>query len=622
MRILLSIGCDEYRSLDELTGAAKDATSIFTSLVGIHEHQYDPTRSKLLLSPTAEQLRAALSAVLYDNAEIAVFTLYFAGHAAVFDETLYLAAADTIANRIPPTAIGFPDILRVTAGARPRQANFIIDACNSAGLGFDIGAILKRTIVGNSDTMGISFVASAAANQFAGETSEGGNFTVKFTEALRGDAFIQKMNPFLNLAEISQHVQLTAELEDQTISYWTLNLQGPNLFARNPHFSGPSYVIDAISARLGAPNIEVGRQATDFKSVIAKISNGVDEKTLSRILEDAFLAVSPERRAPLIHGLAEGLRLELANTDDVFLEARVHAVLLGQLLGLCPYSERASVVAEMISWYKHATYRALSTLDEAIDSDRNALLLGGYSDLYELPVRLSDIFGYISLLLIGNSEPPNGQTELALRVIKAMLQRYGNSILALTDEQATGYLLFLELCRQKEWEEIAEEVIGRLYNDLHLNFARCGDYSLNAEKQFTLLRERYEYSFSATQGLYNFPSDLTTVILSFCALAQLDDAIDPTLIEIDHTSVNYFVCENPNRYGLVEDLDGANYTIGLGRDFWCCTDLKRILHQEILPRCQASVKGLSPEDRFCTYAASLALRDRQPWHAIEIMPWN
>jgi hypothetical protein len=140
------------------------------------------------------------------------------------------------------TAIGFPEILRAVAGARPKQANFILDACNAGGLGFDIGSILKRTIVGNSDTMGISFLASAAAEQYAGETKEGGRFTIQFAKALNGTSFIQQAKPFLSLSEIAQHVQTTSHLPEQTISYWTLNLQGPNLFARNPHFSGPSHV--------------------------------------------------------------------------------------------------------------------------------------------------------------------------------------------------------------------------------------------------------------------------------------------------------------------------------------------------------------------------------------------
>jgi putative transposase len=187
MRILLSVGCDDYQHTDKLRGAAKDASSVFSVLVGGQEHQYSQQYSRLLISPNAEQFRRTLSDILYGDFDIAVFTLYFAGHAAVFDETLYIAPIDTILGRIPASAIGFPDILRTTTGARPKQANFIIDACNAGGLGFDIGAILKRTIVGNSDTMGISFIASSSAEQSAKESPDGGDFTIEFTRILRGD---------------------------------------------------------------------------------------------------------------------------------------------------------------------------------------------------------------------------------------------------------------------------------------------------------------------------------------------------------------------------------------------------------------------------------------------------
>jgi hypothetical protein len=90
MRILLSVGCDEYTRVSRLRGAAKDAASVFSGLVGDHEHQYDAKLSKLLISPTAEQLRTTLSDILYNHPNTTVFTLYFAGHAAVYDETLYL----------------------------------------------------------------------------------------------------------------------------------------------------------------------------------------------------------------------------------------------------------------------------------------------------------------------------------------------------------------------------------------------------------------------------------------------------------------------------------------------------------------------------------------------------
>jgi hypothetical protein len=617
MRVLLSVGCDEYLHASKLNGAVRDAKSVFSALVGEQEHQYDSGHSKLLVSPTAEDFRKALSDILYGNPEVTVFTLFFAGHAAVFDETLYLALRDTLPERIPATAIGFPEVLRATTGARPKQANFILDACNAAGLGFDIGSILKRTIVGNSDTMGISFVASAAAEQLAEESAEGGQFTLEFAKTLRGESFVQRARPFLNLAEIAQQIQGTSTFETQAISYWTLNLQGPNLFAKNPHFSGPAHVTDKIVSQLQKLKINTGTPAENFKSAVAKITSGVNERVLSKALEDVFSDIEPEQRSSLIYGLAEGLRIELAGANDPFLEVRAYSVLFGQILSLCPANERQSTINEMVGLFTLANRHALSRLKESMMIDRNALLVDSIPDLYELPIRISDIFGQCALFFFCQRDVSDGDLNLIRDVIQEILNRYGNSVLALTDDQATGYLLFLEMCHRNSWLEFSEQVTGRLYHDLHENFARCGAYSLKAEHRFALLTERYQNPLSITRGLYNFPSDLTSVILSFSALGSLDEAVDLSLIQIDHTSINYFVPDKFDQFGLADGLEGTNFTLTLGRDFFRCIDLRRILRGEILPRFYSSASAMSWEDNFCSLASALALRDRLPWQIVD-----
>jgi len=435
MRILLSVGCDNYLYASKLNGAVKDANAIFSALVGSQEHQYSAEHSKLLLSPSAEQFRRTFSEILYGNLNVTVFTLFFAGHAAVFDETLYLALEDTLPGRIAATAIGFPEVLRTTTGARPKQANFILDACNAAGLGFDIGSILKRAIVGNSDTMGISFVASSAAEQSASESEEGGKFTLEFAKTLSGDAFVQQARPFLSLAEIALQIQTGESLRGQAISYWSLNLQGPNLFAKNPHFSGPAYATDKIVSQLQKQKVSTGTQAADFKSAVTKITNGVNERALSKTFEGVFSQIEPDQRASLIYGLTEGLKIELADARDPFLEIRVHAVLFGQTLGLCPSGARKSTINDMIEWHINANRQALSKLNESMKSDRSALLIDSISDLYELPIRISDILGQCALLFFSQHCASESDSNLVSSVIRQILDQYGNSILALTDDQ-------------------------------------------------------------------------------------------------------------------------------------------------------------------------------------------
>lgn len=615
MRVLLSVGCDQYIHTTRLNGAVYDAEQIFSALVGTKEHQYDPRHSKLLRSPTANDFRKLISEALYETTDVTVVTIFFAGHATVNDETLYLALEDAHPNRIPATAIGFPEILRSTAGARPKQANFVLDACNTGGLGFDIGAILKRTIVGNSDSMGISFLASAAADQLAGETKAGGVFTGEFVKVIRGDVFVQNSKPFLGLAEIAQQMQADSNLVDQTISYWSLNLQGPNLFAKNPRYSGPAHVTDQIVSQLQHRQISTHRHAGDFKAALARITNGIDEPKFSEIAQNTFSKIEEGQRASLIQGLAEGLRSELAGAKDQFLEARIYCVLVG-LLGLCESTQRKPASFEIIRWLVDADRRALSTLRDAMASDRNALIVDILSDLYELPIRVSDILGQCALFFFGQRNTSSNDLTLIEDIIRGVLQRYGNSILALSDDQATGYLLCLEMCRRNRWTEFSEEIIGRLYHDLHRNFARCGSYFLDAESRFYLLKERYNFSFSTTPDIYNSPSDLTTVILSFAALCFLDEAVDLSLIEIDHTNINYFVPEGFDQFGLKGSMDGTNYTLALGHDFWRCIDLRRILLNDILPKFRIISSAMSWEDQYCSLAGSLALRDRLPWHIV------
>lgn len=613
MRILLSIGCNNYSLMNSLSGAEKDAQSVFSALVGENEHQYDQKYSKLLLSPSGEEFRNAFSDVLYCVPEIVVFTFYFAGHAGVSDETLYLALKDSNPTRIEATAVGFPEVLRIAAAARPKQINFILDACNANGLGFDIAPVLKRAIVGKSDSTGISFVAAASAEQSANETTAGGNFTVEFTKAVRGDTFIQSARPFLNLAEIAQQVQIDWLHPDQTISYWTLNLQGPNLFAKNLHYSGPSHVTDRIALQLSQKALSTKFLSDDFKAAIVKIPHGIRERDLSKTLGSVFSKIEPSSVPSAIQGLTEGLRLELSDSHDHFLESRLYTILLGQILASEASTDREETIAQIIDWFCIATRRAIATLSDAMDADRNALLLNLMSDLYDLPVRISDVLGQCALLLFRSAL--TNDIELVKSVVKKILTRYGNSVLAVTDEQAVGYFLFLEICRRLSWIEYSEEIIGRLYHDLENAYGRCGAYSLDAKERLELLSTRYSLPITFNVDLYNFPSDLTSVVLSYAAIEKLDEAIDYSLIQIDHTAINYFIPENVKKIGIVKSMEGTNITLTLGRDFWRCIDLRRILLSDIFPKFDSAFHSLTSDEVFCSLASALALKDRIPWHA-------
>ncbi len=614
MRSLLSVGCNAYLHATLLRGAEADAKRIFDALVGQEPHQYAPADSKLIFSPTTSEFRQALLGALDADHSTSVFTLYFAGHAAVSDETLYLAFKDTNPKHLPLTAIAFTELLRAVLGARPRQVNFVLDACNAGGLAFDLASILKRSIIGTPETAGVSFVAAAAAEEAAKETALGGAFTVQFAKFLDGSIYVQRSDPFLGLIEIAQKLKTTEAIPNQTVSSWGLNLQGPNLFAKNPFYSGPHSVTDSFVSRLQQSGLATAQQLNKLKSSLAHLTTRFDERELAEALEDALKRTPKEERAELLYALIEGLRPDLAKSDDAFLESRVYSVFLGQLIGLCEEKLADDLAKRIIAWLVEATTRALNNLQESENSTKYALIDEPISDLFYLPIRIADTLGSIGLLLLAAEDLDEQDMKLAHDSASHIIGVYGNSIVALSDDQACGFLIFLEACRRLGWRDWAEEIVGRLFYDLDLNFGRVAGNTLSAQNQVRALEERYEQIEIPDRDIYCSPSDLATVILTYLALLKLDEAVDYDLIRLDHMNLNFLLPDDLTKFGLVEGIVGTNLSMALGHDFWRLVDIRRILNGDVFPIFAEKQANLPQSIKIAVLAASLALRDRMPWN--------
>jgi uncharacterized caspase-like protein len=229
MRITLCIGCNSYEHLLPLEGAEQDARRVFSTLTDPKYGNYDPQKSKLLLSPTMADVRNALGEILYSGYRIDDFSLFFAGHGGIEYDTLYLALNDTNSKSLALSGFSFSELARIIVSRRPVQANFILDACQSGGLGLDLPAILKQSLTGTPESTGVAALAAAASNESALELPEGGAFTTEFLRILKGEIVVQRHKPFLDLPEIGSMIVLDdSDNDKQTVSRWALNLQGPN----------------------------------------------------------------------------------------------------------------------------------------------------------------------------------------------------------------------------------------------------------------------------------------------------------------------------------------------------------------------------------------------------------
>lgn len=183
-RALLAIGCNAYDHLNRLTCAAADAAALFKLLIEPGIGDYDVARSRLLLSPTLQDVRGALATMLFDGEALDTLTVTFAGHGAASSGSFYMAMRGSRVHALSATALSLADLFRMIAEAAPKQTYLVIDACQSGGLISDLNVILKSEVMGEFGTPGITLLATAASNETAVEIGGHGIGTAALLECI------------------------------------------------------------------------------------------------------------------------------------------------------------------------------------------------------------------------------------------------------------------------------------------------------------------------------------------------------------------------------------------------------------------------------------------------------
>jgi hypothetical protein len=611
MRLVLSIGCDKYSYLGELSGAEHDAKAIFDLLV---ESGAYSSKSKLLLSCTVAEYKSALADMLYSEEKVDLFTFFFAGHGITIFESFYLAFADTKPEQLPISGMNFSELARSVVSAMPRHANLILDTCNSSGLGYDLPAVLKHTLMGSAGTTGVSFLASAAADQSALEIAGEGVFSKNLARILRGDVVIQRNKRYLSMSEIGTSLMPMIRPEtSQTVSFWALNVQGPDQVALNPHYDRAGAAIDEFQASV----LRRTALSTQGISRLRQFGVGLDEFDESQFrvaVRQIDEELSNAESSALLYGLMEGFRPEAQSHPDTFLESRMCAVVLGYLVRNSNASpENYEMMQEVLEWMIEADTRALGLLRRQIADHSNALVDREhlFSELYFLPLRLSAILGRLGVALLCRSGPDVLEYE---RIARQVLNIYGNSVLAISDRQAADFLVFYVGAWSHKWTDICEEVVGRLYYDVIESYGNIAELDIESNEIWRFLSQRYKPDYSADASIYASPSDLLTVILTCASLSLLDEAVDETLILLDHKSVNYFAPEEILSFGVDERLKGTNHIYSIGHGIWTCSDVRR--EWSYLRDKMVFADRHSEGTEIASAASGLSFRDRVPWHIL------
>lgn len=636
--LLVAIGCDVYASIGNLSSAETDAERIFGALTTGPAALYNPETSVLLRSPRRSEIDECFRYVLEQHRGLATLTVYFAGHGELFDGSLYLCPSDTSLDAISVTTINISQILRTICELRPQHAYLIIDACFSGGVALDLTSVLRSEILDRAPGFGLSILASASMTNVAKETPAGGIFTAELLRVLDGQVLVGETQPTLGLGEIVRKLQLNDPLKEQRPNLWDLNLLGPDTFCRNPAFranvttetqfgtlqyqSQRAVLSDDLARQLWGTFL--GLPQHDPEALSDLFRRVVKEQAGSTSLPDATLAI------------ARSFAVALEDSEDTFAPVLVYAAMVRALMPCADAPRtRAAMRAHLLE--------VCSTIKRALDElatklgERPYHLLGrgGLSDLYFLPLRLSKILGWISFLM--RASPQLGVAPSSLNGLRPLtrnlLAQYGNSVVAVGDDQASGFLLFLGQCHAAGWTEEAEEVVGRLYNDFNEHFGRVLINDPSASDIVDYLILKAERPIEADVQFVQNPSELFSVVLVGAAMLNLDDDIDLSLIEIDHTSFSFYVPSSYREFWRTDMEQGSTIVFQLGHGLkaghgiWTVNDMHRAWCQDIALRVSSAAGRCDELDLIAAALMSIVIPDRLAWFAVPSMasrstiPW-
>jgi hypothetical protein len=609
--LLLSVGCDAYQSLPTLSSAHSDARNVFSALTTSDRKLYSAANSTLLLSPSTSELRSVLSA-LSEHSPIDVLTIFFAGHGRLKAGSFYLCCSDSRENSLSSTAISLTSLLDVVNELSPRSANLVIDACESGGMSLDIQRALKPDLFGAENSTAISLLAACGRDQEAFETPMGGDCTGKLLACVDGTRFVQDLTPDLELLEISRCVaEDMAALGEQSPIYWGLNLTGKSSFSANPHASTEGLLRKALaSAKPLRLSPQVRQIAWDIRRSVQ--TNWVPSKVRDLISSVAF---QPDCNS--IDGLAFARQVELAlipparEDTDPFRELEVRVACFAPFIDAA--ASNPAVASYLIESCKSCIDSVIALCPRILSSLENEpyclLGEGGFSELFFLPLRLTDTLGWLGTAA-QFGERFWGADAIALSVEAAarIVDEYALSIIPISDRQAAAVAACIAGTRANE---VAITVTSLMLASAAMHRGGVARTSLPPRDVLPFLLKRHERALRPGDEMLACPSELLAVLISAAPSLGLNAEADELLPDLDRIYVNAFLPESYKSFGASRIEKGINITRRVGFDFWDCESLANQIY--------ASDLRMPENDaiEMASVLSSLVFRDRVPWFLLQ-----
>lgn len=626
-KVLLCIGCDDYQSpsLQQLSGAERDALSIQTALSTGRSSLIQPEDAYLLNSPIRSQLEATLLEIQDRYQEIESFTLFFAGHGGVANDSYFLCLTDTRLDRLSTTGFALSRLFEYFNELKAAHCNVIIDACQAGGMVSSLGILLKPEVVGKAKTFGVSFFVSSAADQYARETSEGGYGTLALLKVLRGEIDTGSRGAMLDLLDIGRpaaHYVSEQSSREQMPSVWGVNLYGHMPLYRNPHASE-----NPTSSLLGITGISPGSPAGEaisshsaelYKLMFAPEYELTPEKlfpVLSSFVDR--LVDIPNAVGAFIGGIWQSLEKGTGRHTNSFSRVELSATCAALLL---QSSQKDSASRDCI---KGLAYEIVSEVEcllweiaTGLRENPYSLCRHGIPDLFYLPQRISRILGWAGTAMHLACELGLNDANLkeALEQISSpLIEHYASACAGMSEDEAPYWLAFLTAIKTDELNGLGELVVSTLINALVEHKGRLAQRSLSAEDVFGYLKARADKDPVELKRLSSSPSETLALVLLISRRHSLEEELDYNLASLDHAHLNIFLPQNYLEFSQPVVRNGINHVFQIGQKVWTVADVAQRWDEVCKPQILQDASLQNPATRIGALCASLIFPDRVPW---------
>ncbi|MBP1143193.1 hypothetical protein JOE33_000116 [Pseudomonas sp. PvP027] len=624
-KVLLCIGCDDYQSLDKLSGAERDALAIHTALSTGPLSNIKPADAYLLDSPARHQLDATLLDIQDRYDEIESFTLFFAGHGGEANESYFLCLSDTRADRLSTTGFALSRLFEFFNELKAAHCNVIIDACNAGGMVSNLGILLKPEVIGKAKTFGVSFFVSSAADQYAGETSRGGYGTLALLKVLDGEIDTGSRARMLDLVDIGRPAaQYVAE---QTQGGQMPSVWGVNLYGHMPLFGNPHATDNPTSSLLGLTGISpaslggqaISSQSAELYALMFAPEHELTPEKLFPVLTKFVdrLADIPNSVAPFIGGIWQSLEKSTGRHANSFSRVELSATCIALLLGT---SHKYSTSRDGIEGLAHEIVgeveHLLRDIVQGLQENPSSLCRHGIPDLFYLPQRISRILGWAGAAVhlareLGISNAPLREALEQLSVF--LMEHYASVCAGMSEDEAPYWAAFLTAIKTDDLNGLGELVVSTLINALVEHEGRLARPLLPGKDAYAYLKARADKDSAALKPLCNSPSETLSLVFLMSGRHSLEEELDYNLTSLDHARLNIFIPQSYLEFSQPFVPNGINHVFQIGHKVWTVADVAERWKTACIPQMENDTSLRHATTRIGALCASLIFPDRVPW---------